>query len=364
MNQPKVAIIYLSFHCEPYIADVVSALKKMTYPKDKVEFVVVDNPHPQHGSSMRHLSEVVMPLSGNELPHVTLLPQTSNLGFAGGNNVGVQWALDNGFDYVYFHNNDGFVASNFLEPLIDVMEKDKTVGAVQSLLMLYPETDLLNSSGNSFHYLGIGFCNNLRVKLDNINLLPVYETAYGSGAAILMRADLLTQYGLWDNDFFLYHEDIEYCFRLKIAGYKIMVARDSVFYHKYSFSRNQEKFYYIERNRFGVMLMYFDVLTLLAYLPMALVLEVGLILFAFKQGWIKEKLRAYAYWMKLSSWKLWLKKRAYVQSIRKIKDKEMIKNFVGEVVFDEKSINNPILRYIANPIMNFYWKILKIIIVW
>ena len=364
MSQPKVAIIYLSFHCEPYIDDVVSALKKMTYPKDSVELIIVDNPHPTHGSSTRYLEENIMSLSGNELPHITLLSQRENLGFSGGNNVGIQWALDNGFDYVYFHNNDGFVAANFLEPLIEVMDKDKTVGAVQSLLMLYPETDLINSTGNSFHYLGLGFCNNLRVKRDSLHLEKSYEIAYASGAAVLMRTDLLRQYGLWDKDFFLYHEDIEYCFRLKIAGYKIMAASDSVFYHKYSFGRNKEKFYYIERNRFGVMLIFFKWYTILVLLPMALFLEMGLLVFSFNQGWWKEKLKAYYYWLKLSSWKLWLGKRAYVQSIRKISDHELMKTFVGKVVFNEKSVSSPLLDRIANPIMDFYWKVVKNIIFW
>jgi GT2 family glycosyltransferase len=363
-NYPKIAIVYLSFHCEPYIDDVVSALKKMTYPKDKVELIIVDNPHPQYGHSVRYLEENVMALSGKELPHITLLPQSENLGFSAGNNAGIQWALDNNFDYVYLHNGDGFVAANFLEPLVEVMEKDKQVGAVQSLLMLYPETDLLNSSGNSFHYLGLGFCNNLRVKRDTLKLEKIYETSYASGAAILMRADLLKQYGLWDGDFFMYHEDIEYCFRLKMAGYKVMVASDSLFYHKYSFGRNKIKFYYIERNRFGLMLMFFKWPTLLLFLPMAIIMEVGFLLFAFKQGWLGEKLKVYFYWLKLSSWKLWLKKRAYIQSVRKVSDKEIIKTFVGRIVFEEKSIKNPVLDYIANPIMDWYWRIVKKMILW
>jgi len=361
---PKVVIIYLSYYCEPYIEDVISALKKITYPKDRIELVIVDNPHPEHGLSMRLLEERVLPLSGNELPHVTLLPQSQNLGFAGGNNVGIQWALENNFDYIYFHNNDGFVAANFLEPLVEAMESDIKVGAVQSLLMLYPETDLLNSSGNSFHYLGLGFCNNLRVKKDSIKFDKVFETAYSSGAAILMRADLLRQFGLWDSDFFMYHEDVEYSLRLKIAGYKIVVASDSLFYHKYSFGRNQIKFYYIERNRFGVMLMFFRWPTLLLLAPMGLILEVGLLLFAMKQGWVQEKFKAYAYWLKLSSWKLWLKKRAYVQSIRKISDRQMMKTFVGKIVFEDKSINNPVLKYLANPLMEMYWQIVKLLIIW
>ena len=97
---------------------------------------------------------------------------------------------------------------------------------------------------------------------------------------------------------------------------------------------------------------------------MGLVLEVGLLLFAAKQGWIKEKLRAYAYWLKFSSWKLWLKKRAYVQSIRKISDHEMIKTFVGKIEFNEQSIKNPVLDYIANPLMNLYWLVIKKVIFW
>ncbi len=361
---PKVAIVYLSFHSEPYIDDVVSALKKITYPKDKLEFVIVDNPHPQYGPSVRFLNETVMPLSGNELPHVTILPQTENLGFAGGNNAGINWALEQNFDYVYFHNNDGFVATDFLEPLIETMEQDKKIGITQSLVMLHPETELINTSGNTFQYLGIGFCNDFRKKRTNIDLTKNKEINYASGAAMLMRVDLLKQFGVWDKDFFLYHEDVEYSFRLKIAGYKVVVVPNSIFYHKYSFSRNKEKFYYIERNRYGVMLMFFKWPTLLLMLPMGIVLDIGLLLFAFKNGWVKEKLNAYKYWLSWKNWQLWLKKRKYVQSIRQIKDKELIKDLVSKVEFEDKSINNPVLKYIGNPLMNVYWQVIKRIIFW
>ena len=110
--------------------------RKITYPKDQVELVIVDNPHPEHGSSLRFLQENVLPLSGEELPHVTVLSQEVNLGFAVGNNAGIKWALDHDFDYIYLHNSDGFVSANFLQPLIAEMEKDKTIGVAQSLLLM------------------------------------------------------------------------------------------------------------------------------------------------------------------------------------------------------------------------------------
>src|SRR3989338_6233695 len=227
-NLPKVAIIYLSFHCEPYMDDVVSALKKLSYSKDRVAFVIVDNPHPQYGSSVRYIEETVMPLSGVELPQVVILPQKENLGFAGGNNVGIQWAINNRYDYVYFHNNDGFVAADSLEPLIAAMENDKTIGIAQPMILLYPETNLINTDGNSFHYLGLAFCGNLRKPKESVKHQPVEEIGYASGAAQLMRVDLLKQYGAWDHDFFLYHEDLEYSLRVRALGYKIVLVPDSV----------------------------------------------------------------------------------------------------------------------------------------
>ncbi|MDO8509717.1 MAG: glycosyltransferase family 2 protein, partial [bacterium] len=208
MLKPKVAIVYLSYHSEPYIDDVVASLKNISYPKDRLAFVVVDNPHLIHGLSMPHLQDYVLPLSNNELPEVILLPQKENLGFAGGNNVGIQWALDNGFDYILFHNNDGMFATGAIEPLVEAMENDKTIGIAQSLILLYPETDLINSSGNAYHYLGMAYCANLRVPKDKIKIISGSEIGYAMGAAVMMRADLLRQYGLWDADYFMYHEDL------------------------------------------------------------------------------------------------------------------------------------------------------------
>ncbi|MEK7643902.1 MAG: glycosyltransferase family 2 protein, partial [Patescibacteria group bacterium] len=203
-SYPKIAIVYLSYHSEPYIDDVVSALKKLTYPRDRIEFVIVDNPHPEYGSSVRFLEENVLPLSGGVIPRVTLLPQKENLGFAGGNNVGVEWALAHEFDYIFFHNNDGFLAANSLEPIVEAMEADKSIGAAQSLMLLHPETELVNSAGNVFHYLGFGFCDRYRAKFSDLKLPPVKEINYASGAALMTRMDLIRQYGMWDNDFFLY----------------------------------------------------------------------------------------------------------------------------------------------------------------
>jgi len=364
-EMPKIAIVYLSFYCEPYIDDVVSALKKITYPKDKLELIIVDNPHPEHGHSVRYIEDNVMPLSGNEIPHTTLLPQKENLGFAGGNNAGVDWAIEHGFDYVFFHNNDGFVASNAFEPLVEAMEADKEIGLAQSLMLLHPETELLNSAGNSMHYLGFGYCDQYRTKVKDLDLPKIKEVSYASGAALMIRTDLIKKFGSWDHDFFLYHEDLEWSFRLRAAGYKIALISDSIFYHKYQFSRSITKFFWMERNRYGVMLMFFRWPTLLLLLPMALVLEVGLWLFAWRGKWVDKRVEVYKYWLKAKNWKLWLSKRKKIQKLRKVSDRYLLKFTVSGVYFQEKAMENPLLKYIGNPIMTvYYWVVVKLFIWW
>ncbi len=363
-NFPKVAIVYLSFHCEPYIEDVVASLEKLEYPKDRVEFIVVDNPHPKFGPSVPYINEHVMPLSGNEIPHTTLLAQSSNLGFAGGNNAGVEWAFQNGFDYVYFHNNDASMAPRCLNALVDALEADKTIAIAQSLVLLDPEKNLVNTSGNAMHYLGFGYCDDYRKNISELVMPAVKDVAYASGAGFIISTELLKKYGSWDNDFFLYHEDLEFSLRLRINKYRVVCVRDSILYHKYEFSRSITKYYWMERNRFGVLLMFYKWPTLLLILPVLTALECGLLIFALKGGWFMERMKVYQYWIRPSSWKLWLGKRAKTQAMRQIDDRAILKTCVSEVLFQEASMKNPLLTYIGNPIMKLYYNLLMLVTVW
>ncbi|MFB6181551.1 MAG: glycosyltransferase family 2 protein [Candidatus Magasanikbacteria bacterium] len=361
---PKIAIVYLSFHCEPYIDDVVSALKNVTYPKDKLELVIVDNPHPDHGSSVRYLEENVMPMSGEELPHITLLPQEENLGFAGGNNKGAEWALENDYDYVFFHNDDGFVATNCFEPLVELMEQNEGVGMAQSLMLLHPDTDKINNTGNSFHYLGFGFGNNYRMPVKDYEKEEPQEIGYASGAALMVPTDLIEKHGAWDEDYFLYHEDMEWCFRLRSLGYEIKMVPNSIFYHKYQFSRSITKFYYMERNRYGTWLRFFSWPTLLMLLPMELVLEIGLLIYSIKNSWFDKRLKLYKYWLKPKNWKMWLEKRRETRKNKKVSDRELLAKANPIIEFQEKSMQDPLLKKVGNPIMKLYYYIVVRGLIW
>ncbi len=368
MNQekkmPRVAVVYLSYHSDPYLEDMVKAMQSCTYPKERLALVIVDNPHPEFGLSTKKINEVVAPLAGGSLPEVIVLPEQKNLGFTGGNNVGIKWALEHSFDYIFLHNQDGYLDHDCILKLVEAMEADKTIGCSQALIML-DGTDKVNTAGNSFNYLGFAFINHFGKKLSELNLKPVEEVGYASGAGLMMRADLVKKFGGLDEDLFAYHEDVEYSLRLKFVGFKAVVVRDALFHHKYVFSRSKTKFYFMERNRYAVLFMYYRLATLILLIPALLFMELGLLVFFILNGWGNEKLEIYKYWLKASNWKLWLSKRQKIQRLRTVTDRYLIHKAASRVKFGAKEdMNHPLLVYIANPLMLVYKAIVQVLIFW
>ncbi len=362
----KIVVVYLLWSNEPraYLERALLAMEKQTYSKELVEFLIIYNSHkPDEQSQCPYIREEVAKHSAT-LPHVTIIEQEKNLGFSGGNNFGMKWAIDNGFDYVFLHNGDGYLDSQCVEKLVSAMESDKKIGASQALVLLHPENELINTSGNNLHYLGFGYCGNYRKNKNEVGLSKAEEIGYASGAAVILRVDLLKQHGLWDEDFFMYHEDTDYSLRLRLLGYKIVSVSDARFFHEYHFSKNKSKYFWLERNRLALLLVYYKLPTLILLWPLKIFLELGLLVQSLKQGWIKEWWQSRLYWAHISSWRLWFGKRKIIQKNRKISDRDLLKTMVPEIIFSEESVTNPVLKYIGNPVMQIYYLLLRIIVWW
>lgn len=360
----KIALIYLSYHCEPYIEEMARSVTAVNYPRVDLELVIVDNPHPDYGLSAPYLEKNILPLAGVTLPVVTILPQEINLGFAGGNNVGMEYAIAQGFDFVYFLNNDAYLGENTFQPLVAAFAADPQIGITQSLVLLHPERDKINSSGNAIQFCGFGYCRDYQVPVAERNFPAVAEIPYASGTAFMIPTELCKKFGGWDPDFFMYHEDMEWSLRLKAMGYKIVLVPASTVYHAYEFQRSINKYFFMERNRFGVLLLFLKWPTLFLIGPAVLLYEIGTYFFALQGGWWREKHKLYAYWLRPVNWKLWLGKRVIQQSRRVITDRALTANWVGEVKFQEARIENPVLRYLANPLMAAYWALAKKLLFW
>ena len=120
--------------------------------------------------------------------------------------------------------------------------------------------------------------------------------------------------------------------------------------------------YYMERNRYLAMFHYYKLATLALIFPSILAMELAMIFYSIVNGWFKTKLKAIIYFLKPNTWIKIIKKRRQINKIRLIKDKDVIKKFSGQVLYQE--VEGPVLKYMANPILNIYWLIIKKIIWW
>jgi len=237
--QPKVFIILLNWNNWHETRECLESLEKIDY--SNFEIVLVDNG--SNSSDIENIKEANM-------QHTLYNP--NNLGFAGGNNVGIKYALERGADYVLLLNNDAIAAPDFLTELVNAGESDKSFGILGSRIYKYGTDDVVFDGGE---------INKLMTKAEHIKqgltlLLPV---DYITGAAFLIKREVIEKIGLMREEYFLYYEDVDWCIRAKRAGYKCVLAPTSKVWHKVSATNKEGSpsyIYYHTRN--GLMLAKFN----------------------------------------------------------------------------------------------------------
>ncbi len=348
----KVSIIIVTYNAECYIEDCLRSLFETVRDIADMEVIVVEN----------HSSDATRRIVEQKFPQVKIFALEENLGFAGGNNVGMRYAMENGAEYVYLLNQDTECSSGWMYEALGAMERDPKIASVQSLLLLHPEKIFVNSRGNNIHFLGFGYAGGYKCSTEDAREMDGKEIAYASGAAVLLRVSALKDVGLFNPSFFMYHEDLDLGWRFLLRGWKNVLAEKSVVYHKYEFSRSIRKYYYMERNRFWTLIQNYKIGTLILLAPAFFIVNIGLLFSSFFSGWWREELWAWMFYFRFSTWKELLRSRKEIQSKRIVKDREMVRHFVSTIDFQE--ISNPMVRYILNPVLTLYWKIVKKIILW
>ena len=237
-QQPKVSIITVNFNQSGVTMDLCESLRKITY--DKIEIVVVDN------GSQNDNPKVIK----EKYPEIILIETGENLGFAGGNNAGISKASG---DYFLFLNNDTEVEAGFLEPLVEMMEEDESIGMICPKIRFHHTPDTIQFAGytpmNPYtvqnHLIGYR-------QVDTGQHDQIRETNFGHGAAMMVSRKVAEEVGLMADIFFLYYEELDWGHRIRKAGYKIMFNYQSLVYHKESISTGKMsplKIHYINRNR-------------------------------------------------------------------------------------------------------------------
>jgi len=226
-GSPPVAVIVLNWNGWKDTLDCLESLRRLDYPAFKT--VLVDN-----GSTNDSVARVEEWRRGKMgEADLTILRTDRNLGFAGGNNIGLRYALEQGFDFAWLLNNDTIVEARSLRELVRPAQANEAVGAVGSLVLFQRSPDTINSAGISVARFGrqarlLG----LNRKKTEEEFLKSREVDAVSGCSMLLRCGALREAGLLDERYFLYLEEVDLCTRLRQKGFRCRVAPESVIFHK------------------------------------------------------------------------------------------------------------------------------------
>jgi len=237
----KVTIILVNYNGINDTRECLQSLAQITYRPYDV--IVVDN-----GSRDAHEADEIQ----KSFPGVTVIRLKENTGFAGGNDAGINAALEYGSDYVLLLNNDTTVDPLFLDAMIAAAEADAHIGIVGAKIYYHAEPETIWYDGGSFSWRKGVVHTHIGMRDKNPNDAVSRSTDFITGCAMLARMNVIKKIGLLEESFFMYHEDVDWCLRARAEGFLLMVASAAHMWHKVARSTSQmgelKLHYYDARN--------------------------------------------------------------------------------------------------------------------
>ncbi|GAB4139190.1 MAG: glycosyltransferase family 2 protein [Ignavibacteriales bacterium] len=238
----KIFAVILNWNNFPDTNNCIKSLLDQNDPR--IHIVVVDN----------HSTDDSVQLIKSNFPELDLIVSEKNLGYAGGMNLGIRYALENGADYIIISNNDIVYSNNFLNPMLELFSKNPEMGIVSPKVLYLHDRNLIYCSGGEFSYLrasGVAFNQGKNSELfDN----DIREITMAEGSCYLAKSDVFINCGLISEKFFMYFEDLEFSDRVR-KKYKIFYTPFSKVYHKGGAGNSWANhsslyYYYYTRNRY------------------------------------------------------------------------------------------------------------------
>ncbi len=317
---PLVSIVIVNYNGEEFIEACLRSVWAQEYRP--IEVIVVDN-----GSHDRSIE-----LIRANFADVRLILNPVNTGFARANNQGV--ANANG-EFVVLLNNDTVVYSQWLIALIGAMEPED-VGAAMSKVITEGVPAKFSEMNGSLNYLGY---NVMRVFSD------LSQVFFAAGTSLIFRKDVVHQPFL--DVYFLYHEDVFLSWRLRLLGYRIVMAQDSIVHHRGSATTKRQRTsfitFYQERNRALNALLFFEFRTLILLVPyFVLELAAKFLLSLMARGKSPSGILS-AYWWLVTNSRWIATERRSIQAHRRLSDKDIMRMMSSRVIDSEhpaaKAIN-------------------------
>lgn len=233
MSLPRISIITVNYKQPGVTCELLDSIHGLNYPN--LETIVVDNGQIYDDSVLFKI----------HLPEVKVVNCEANLGFAGGNNVGIEHATG---DYIFLLNNDTEINNGVIEGLLDAFQTDEKIGAVSPIIKFFDTPDKIQFAG--FTEIDKITGRNELIKEKPQEALS--DTPYFHGAAVMVPMEVIKECGMMPEEYFVYYEELEWSRIITQKGYKIKVANDHEILHKESVTNGKNspfKTYYHNRNR-------------------------------------------------------------------------------------------------------------------
>jgi GT2 family glycosyltransferase len=297
-----------------------------------VEVLVIDND--PGGATARALA--TDPIS----PDVRIVHSGINLGYTGAANLAAREARG---EWLFFLNPDAVASEDCLERLLEAVD-DADVAIVGAQVLL-PD-GRINAGENPTNIAGISWSGGYGQPREHG---PARDTAAVSGAALLARRDAFVELGGLCPYFFLYVDDTDLAWRVRLSGRRVRYCPEAVVVHNYEFEKGAHKWFYLERNRGWALLSNLQLRTLALLGPVLLIVETVIVVRAISEGWLIEKARAWVSLLaqapRLIRW------RRSVQMTRSVPDYRVLGKFSGGI--QTQLVDTRLPRW-ANPCMEFY----------
>ncbi|TDQ16972.1 hypothetical protein DFQ04_1620 [Algoriphagus boseongensis] len=246
-SEVSVAIIVVNWNGIEFTKSCLASLRKVDYPNYAI--ILVDNASEnEEGKQLKQL-----------FPEIHLIQNQENLGFAGGNNVGIRKALKEGFSHILLLNNDTLVKPDFLGQLVRKAIQNPKTGIIQPLILfLHNPKEIWSAGGKWVKSLSRAITLGDREPLADYRFKKV-ELDWATGCCMLVSREAILQAGLLNEQYFLYFEDVEWSLRIKAAGFGVQLEEKSVIYHEAGASSKKKSnegtlspkvFYFHVRNQF------------------------------------------------------------------------------------------------------------------
>jgi len=318
-ENPLVSILVLNYNGKRFLKDCFESVLKSTY--DNFEVILVDN----------HSTDDSREYTKENFPEVKIFDTQSNAGYSRAYNLSFEVAKGK---YVVLLNNDVSVEPDWLEPLVDAAEKDDSIGALQPKIvsMVDPGNfEYAGASGGFMDKYGFPFLRGRvfdHMEKDEGQYNDVVEIFWASGAALFLRKEIINQTGGLDEEFVHHMEEIDLCYRINLADYKIKVIPKSKIYHFGGATitpDSYKKMYWNHRNSVLMLLQNLEAKNIPGILFFRFLLDH----LAMAQSLLKLNSRVFAiiaaYWWILFHLPMVYRKRKQVKALRKISDKELFK---------------------------------------